>query len=111
LDAANFSPLGSTGPTAFSDQRRNQFRGPHYFNADFSVQKNFKLSENTRFGVGANFFNVFNHPNFDIPDPDLASTTFGTIINTVNTPTSPLGSFLGADASARVIQLNARFTF
>jgi hypothetical protein len=111
LNAVNFSPLGSTGPTAFPDQRRNQFRGPHYFNADFSVTKNFRVTENTRFGVGANFFNVFNHPNFDFPDPDLASSTFGTIVSTVNTPTSPLGSFLGADASARIIQLHARFTF
>jgi hypothetical protein len=54
---------------------------------------------------------VFNHPNFDFPDPDLASSTLGTIISTVNTPTSPLASFLGADASARIIQLHAQFTF
>jgi ABC-type antimicrobial peptide transport system permease subunit len=60
---------------------------------------------------GANFFNVFNHPNFDFPDPDLSSSTFGTIITTVNTPTSPYGNFLGADASARIVQLNARITF
>src|SRR4051812_3912680 len=111
LNAANFAPLGTTGPATIGNQRRNQFRGPHYFNADVAVQKNFKLTEALHLGVGANFFNVFNHPNFDIPDPDVASSTFGTIVSTVNVPTSPYGNFLGADTSARIIQLNARITF
>ena len=31
------------------------------------VNKNFKLTERMAFGVGANFYNVFNHPNFDHP--------------------------------------------
>ena len=34
----------------------------------FSVNKNFKLTERMAFGIGANFYNVFNHPNFTNPD-------------------------------------------
>jgi hypothetical protein len=36
---------------------------------------------------------------------------FGTIVSTVNTPTSILGSFLGGDASPRLIQFRAEVKF
>jgi hypothetical protein len=49
--------------------------------------------------VGAQFFNLFNHPNFDQPVSDISTPDFGTIISAVNTPSSILGSFLGGDAS------------
>jgi hypothetical protein len=99
--------------TGFGDQRRNQFTGPRFFNADFSITKMFKVPhwESAHFGVGAQFFNIFNHPHFDQPDADLASPTFGQIINPVASPTSIFGSFLGADASPRLIQLHGTFTF
>jgi hypothetical protein len=67
--------------------------------------------EGAHFGVGAQFFNIFNHPHFDQPDADVASPTFGRIINPVASPTSIYGSFLGADASPRLVQLHATFTF
>jgi hypothetical protein len=97
----------------FGNQRRNQFFGPSFFNTDLTVMKNFKIPhwEGAQLGVGAQFFNVLNHPHFDQPDSDIASPTFGTIINPVSTPTSIFGSFLGADASPRLIQLHAKLTF
>jgi hypothetical protein len=48
---------------------------------------------------------------FDQPDADIASQTFGRIINPVASPTSISGSFLGADSSPRLVQLHAMFTF
>jgi hypothetical protein len=33
------------------------------------------------------------------------------IIRTVSSPTTPFGSGLGADASPRIIQIKAQFTF
>jgi hypothetical protein len=97
----------------FGQQRRNQFTGPSYFNTDLAVTKNFKIPrwEGALLGVGAQFFNVLNHPHFDQPDADIASPTFGSIINPVRSPTSIFGSFLGADASPRLIQLHASITF
>ena len=99
--------------TGFGEQRRNQFTGPRFFNSDFTVTKTFKVPhwEGAHFGVGAQFFNIFNHPHFDQPDADVASQTFGRIINPVASPTSIFGSFLGADASPRLVQLHATFTF
>jgi hypothetical protein len=63
--------------------------------------------------VGFQFFNLFNHPNFDNPVNDIAQGvgTFGTINTLVSPPTSILGSFVGSDASGRIIQLKAQFVF
>ena len=106
----NTAGFASPDSLAFN-QARNQFRGPHYFDTDFTVMKNNKLGEKMTLGFGVQFFNLFNHPNFDQPINDIASTQFGTIIRTVNTPTSILGSFLGGDASPRLIQLKAELKF
>ena len=43
---------------------RNQYRGPHYFDMDLNLFKNFKVGERVNFAIGAQAFNVFNHPNF-----------------------------------------------
>ena len=110
LTSAMFSPAD----TGFGQQRRNQFYGPKFFDTDMSIMENFRIPhwEGAKLSAGAQFFNLFNHPNFDQPVADIANPSqFGTIISTVNTPTSILGSFLGGDASPRLIQLKASITF
>jgi len=109
LTAAMFTPA----TTNFGVQRRNQFYGPKYVDTDFAVMKNFNVPhwENAKIGIGAQFFNLFNHANFDQPVGDISSPSFGKIISTVNTPTSILGSFLGGDASPRLIQFKGNLTF
>jgi hypothetical protein len=69
------------------------------------------VNEVSNISIGLQFFNILNHPNFDQPDANVSSPTFGSIINTVGVPTSILGSFLGGDASPRLIQVKAMFTF
>ena len=92
---------------------RNKFRGPSYFDTDFSFTKNTKIPkwEAANFALGLQFFNLFNHPNFNLPANDIGSQFFGTSQATVNPPTSILGSFLGGDASPRLIQVKAQLTF
>jgi hypothetical protein len=94
-------------------QRRNQFYGPKFFDTDLTVMKNFNIPhwEAAKLGIGLQFFNLFNHPNFDQPIGDIANPQFGSIVSTVSTPTSILGSFLGGDASPRLIQVKAHLTF
>lgn len=111
LTPGQFLPAGTL--LGFGAQRRNQFRGPGYFDTDLTVLKQFPLPgwEAGKLSVGAQFFNLLNHPNFDQPVGDISSSQFGSIIRTVSVPTSILGSFLGGDASPRLIQLTARLTF
>jgi hypothetical protein len=99
--------------TDYGQQRRNQLYGPNYTDVDMDVSKGFKVPrlESGRLKIGAQFFNIFNHPNFQIPDSDVNDPAFGVIYTTANTPTSILGAFLGGDASPRLIQFKGTFTF
>jgi len=94
-------------------QTRNQFFGPHYFDTDMTVMKYTRIPhwETAKLGLGVQFFNLFNHPNFASPINDESNPAFGEVVHTVNPPTSILGSFLGGDASTRLIQLTAKFNF
>jgi hypothetical protein len=98
--------------TGWSPQTRNQLRGPHFFDVDLSLYKNFKIKERVGFAVGAMAFNAFNHPNFGLPGNDISDPTgFGRITAMQGSPLSPYGTFLGFDSSVRVVQLTGKITF
>jgi hypothetical protein len=107
------NPCSNPAPTGFGDIRRNAFRGPNYFNTDFSLRKNFRVTERMALQLGANAYNVLNHPNFQNPVNATGDGpgTFGTILQTTAPPTTPYGAFAGALASARILQVMAKFTF
>ncbi len=100
---------------------RNALRGPDFRWADLSIGKRFRLSERLGFKFDAQFFNIFNHPNFAPPNgglpiagiPGKPSTlvAFGTINSTVSPATGLLGSALGGDSSVRMIALRGRIEF
>ena len=58
---------GQTFARMFGDARRGILRGPANYNVDFSVFKDFKLSEGTNLEFRTEFFNLFNTPAFAIP--------------------------------------------
>jgi len=114
LDESQFSSPALQVPAGFGAQRRGQFYGPGFFDTDLAIMKETKIPgwEGTRLGVGALFFNLFNHPNFDQPNQDIGTpSTFGRITGTATPPTSVLGAGLTGDAAPRLIQLTARITF
>jgi Carboxypeptidase regulatory-like domain len=115
LSNANQFPVSFNGTeTGFSTTRRNIFRGPNYFNSDLNLLKRFKITEQANFAVGANFYNIFNHPNFATPNADvneIFSAPFGTVTSTAVPATSIYGAFVGSSVSGRVVQLHARFEF
>jgi len=82
------APAGELGTAA-----RAPVYGPRFVNTDFSVIKNFPFRESMNLQFRAEFFNLFNHPQFymgglgnsgqqDINTP----SSFGVINNTVNNP-------------------------
>ena len=109
-----FAGNGNPPPAGFiTNVGRNSIRAPGYFNTDFSIRKNFKLTERFNFQVGANAYNVFNHVNFQAPVGNLADGpgVFGQIISTVTPPTSVFGAFANGNADARVLQVQGKLTF
>jgi len=77
----NFLSSYPGGPVA-----RNQGRGPNYFDADFSLTKNFTIVEGKRARLRWEMFNVLNHPNFALPasrNVDANDGNLGRITNTV----------------------------
>jgi hypothetical protein len=94
-------------------QRRNSFRGPGYFNTDFAIMKNTRIPrwENASLGIGFQFFNVLNHPNFGFPQNSSSDAFFGQIFYLQQPPTGILGSGLGGDAAPRMIQIKAQLRF
>jgi hypothetical protein len=101
----------STSQHDFGNLARNAFRGPGYFDADLNINKTFAYKERYKLNVGAFFFNVLNHPNFDLPVNSLTSGTFGMVNETVSSPSSAYGSFQGSAVSGRLVQMVVKFMF
>ena len=72
--AFTFPPRGS-----FGNAGRNILDGPGYHNVNASLVKNTALSETMNLQFRAEFFNLFNHPNFNLPDNFLGSPSFGQV--------------------------------
>ncbi|MFY9980260.1 MAG: hypothetical protein WAK22_18680, partial [Candidatus Sulfotelmatobacter sp.] len=103
----------------FGDLRRNALRGPDFVWNDFYWTKWFSLTEQLKLRFDAQFFNVFNRPNFGLPSSVLAGTPgkpstqtgFGALTYTTSPPTGLLGVGLGGDSSPRMIAFQARLEF
>ena len=76
-------PKGEVG-----NANRAPLYGPDFVNTDFSVNKHFPLAvrEGMEMEFRAEFFNLFNHPQFYVPVADRAASNFGAITETVNNP-------------------------
>jgi outer membrane receptor protein involved in Fe transport len=107
----NAASASFNGYTMLSSQTRNQYRGPGYFDIDMNLYRTFRFGEQRKLAIGAQAFNVFNHPNFANPDSGMGDATFGQILGMALSPTSPYGTFLGFDSSVRVVQLSAKLSF
>src|SRR6266540_3460386 len=66
-------------PGQFGNAGRKIVDGPGYQDVNVSLLKDTKLSEDVNLQIRAEFFNLFNHPNFNLPDNFLGSPTFGRI--------------------------------
>ena len=65
---------------------RNILRGPGRWNLDYSVFKEFAIAEKYRLQFRSEFFNLFNHPQFDLPNPTIGNPSAGRITATVGNP-------------------------
>jgi hypothetical protein len=69
-------------PYTFGNEGRNNLTGPPFRNLDFITYKDFLFTERIRLQFRAEFFNIFNHPSFGLPDNTVTDSSFGVITNT-----------------------------
>jgi Carboxypeptidase regulatory-like domain/TonB dependent receptor len=102
----------------FGTMGRNIFRDTGFKNVDLSVAKNFKWGEHFRAQFRAEFFNIFNHPNFANPfggqngyahnDPSGGGGFFGC---GCATPDVAAANPVIGSGGARAVQLGLKLTF
>ena len=97
------TPNSNFCTTGFGDLGRNTYRGPSQQNWDFSLLKNFRLTERQSLRFTTDLFNLWNHANFgnpsatDVESIVLTNSPFGKITSTLGTP--------------RLIQFSLRYAF
>jgi Carboxypeptidase regulatory-like domain/TonB dependent receptor len=104
-------PLGQ-----FGNMGRNMFQDTGFKNFDFSLAKNFHFGDAMRLQFRAEFFNIFNHPNFANPyggqngfglnDPSVRPFGCGCATPDIAAANPAVGS-----GGPRSIQLGAKFVF
>ncbi len=72
-------PWSRPAPGTFGNVARDSFFGPHFFNVDASLSKQFHISEKLNAQFRAELFNAFNHVNLGQPNATVDSPTAGTI--------------------------------
>jgi len=70
-----------TVPTAGTNgtERAGQFRDPAFVQTDMTLYKNTHITERLNFQIRFEFFNLFNHPNFQNIQGDLSAGNFGQV--------------------------------
>ena len=75
----NTAAFAFPAPGTFGNAGRNILDGPGFQNVNASLVKNTALTERVNLQFRAEAFNLFNHPNFNLPDNFFGSPTFGRI--------------------------------
>lgn len=73
--------LGSGGATGFGDSAVGSILGPGQHNWNISLIKNTRITEATSLEFRAEFYNVWNHAQFNPPVNDVSNSFFGGIFN------------------------------
>ncbi len=90
---------------------RNTLRRDGVETVDFSVLKNFTVAEGKEFQFRAEFFNLFNHADFNAPSATLSSVV--PLDAAVGTPARTPGGFgtVNSARDPRIIQFGFKFVF
>ncbi|MGH9325404.1 MAG: TonB-dependent receptor domain-containing protein [Terriglobia bacterium] len=103
FDTSLFAPnaIGTFGTAG-----KGIISGPGYFDTDFGLLRNIKLTERASLQFRAEFFNLFNSVNFGAPDTSVADgPIFGTITSTAPEPPG------GGGGAPRILQFALKLLF
>ncbi|MGD1156839.1 MAG: carboxypeptidase regulatory-like domain-containing protein [Terriglobia bacterium] len=97
FDPTGFNTDYDAAVLTYGTYPRNRLRGPHRANFDFAVAKKTALAgERLNLEFRAEFFNILNHAEFQLPTLNILDPSFGQITSTYD---------------PRIIQLALRLTF
>jgi hypothetical protein len=99
-DCANVAEGGTIPLFSFGDVGRNTVRGPGINNVDLSVFKNIKFSERVNMQFRTEFFNAFNHTQFQISGNSSTAIGFRDLFGQVTQARDP-----------RIIQFAVKLAF
>jgi hypothetical protein len=105
-----FNPAAFAAPAAgtYGNEKRNQFYGPPTHQIDFSVFKNFSITEHARLQFRAEIFNIFNFTNYSGPANNVQGSNLGQVGSTYDVSFGAPGIGPGAP---RNVQLAVKFLF
>lgn len=104
-----FAPSSFATPAGaphFGNTNRDEFRGPGYFNMDFSLLRDFKIREISTFELRADAMGLTNTPHFNNPNVSVTGSNFGVITGFIEP-----GGFFGQEPGNRVVWLSAEIKF
>jgi len=104
----NTAAFALNAPLTFGNAGRNIVQGTPFKNFDFALMKNTRIAETANIEFRAEFFNVFNHPNFALPGNILSAPNFGAVFQTPDVAQNNVG--LGS-GGPRLIQFGLKFSF
>ena len=114
--AFGVNPIGT-----FGNVGKGVLRGPNMFAWDMGLFKSIPIVEKVKLQFRAEFFNIFNHPNFNNPSASVTSASFGQITQTLANATGTFSNngFAGLNAAPgdplsggpRIIQLALKLLF
>lgn len=100
----NFGAFSAPPTGRVGNLGRNVLKGPHAINFDFSLFKNFLITERQKIEFRAEMFNIFNTPQFANPSGNItAPSTFGRSLSTISTSSN--------FATNRQVQFALRYMF
>jgi outer membrane receptor protein involved in Fe transport len=94
-------------PGTFGNLQRDFLSGPHTVVMDWALTKETPIKEQTRLQFRAEFFNLFNHANFGLPN----AATFVQAPNGGGTPNPTFGKITTTTTSSRQIQFALKLLF
>jgi len=113
-----FNPSAFALPPAggFGTAGRNSLRGPAFAQLDLALEKGFELREGMKITLGAEAYNLVNHPNFAVPSNTQSPLTLGGNGDAVfkdieGNLASNVGRIFSTVGTGRQLQLDVRFTF
>ena len=99
------APLAGTCANLLGNGGRNEIYGPGLVNFDFSLIKDTKIKESFTVQFRAEFFNVFNHSNFESPIDN------STLFNEDGSPAGGAGAIDATSTFNRQIQFALKLIF